>query len=252
MLRTFFVLLLLLLTAGLTAQSTPLEAARQALTGEDYPAQITALDSLANTGRRSPELYQALGNAYYERGDFGRAILNYERGLRLQPTHKELKNNLQYVREEAGITRPELPDFFLLRAWRAIGAALGAGTFFWLAMTLWWLAVAGAVIWFLRRKAMGEKKRFALLPGAVLSLILALLFFALGTSRNTFLANDLEAVLIAKSVDLRVAPGPEATLEQALHAGLKLRILDEFDGYVKVSLEDGKQGWLPLGSVERI
>ncbi len=252
MARTFFALIFALLTAAAVAQSSTLEVARKALAGEDFQAQITALDSLAGSGRKSPELYQALGNAYFERGDFGRAILQYERGLRLRPNHKELKNNLQFVREEAGITRPELPDFFLVRAWRAVGAAIGARTAFWLAMVWWWLAVAGAVIWFLRRQAMEEKKRFALLPGAFIALVMALLFFLLGNSRNGFLANDQEAVLIAKSVDLRVAPGPDATLEQALSAGLKLRILDEFDNYVKVSLEDGKQGWLPVAAVEVI
>lgn len=250
--RIFFSLFLFLFSTGLLAQASQLETAREVLKGEDYKAQITALDSLQATGKKSPALFQALGNAHFERGDFGRAILNYERGLRLQPRNTELVNNLKYVRAEAGINRTELPDFFLLRGWRAVGAALGASTFFWLAMIFWWLAVAGAVIWFLRRKGMEEKKRFALLPLAVLSLLFAFLCFAIGNSRNSFLANDQEAILVAKSVDLRVAPGPQATLEKTLNAGLKLRILDVRDGYVKVSLEDGKQGYLPEEAVERI
>lgn len=240
------------ISAGLPAQATELADARAALATDDAKAQIAALDSLTGTGKVSPDAYQALGNAYFQRGDFGKAILNYERGLRLKPGHKGLKNNLQYVRAEAGITRPELPDFFLVRWWRAVGAALGAGTLFWLAMVFWWLAVVGAVIWFLRRKEMDEKKRFALLPAAVVSLVFALVLFSLGNSRNAFLSNDREAILVARQADLRVAPGPDATMEQSLSAGLKLRLLDEFDGFVKVALEDGKQGWLPEGAVEKI
>ncbi|MEM9930955.1 MAG: tetratricopeptide repeat protein [Bacteroidota bacterium] len=241
-----------LLTTGLSAQQSKLAAAQDALAGGDATTQITTLDSLLTTDKARPALYQALGNAHYERGDYGRAILNYERGLRLKPGNTALKNNLQYVREEAGITRAELPDFFLLRGWRAVGAALGAGTLFWLAMLFWWLAVAGAVVWFLRRGTMEEKKRFALLPSAFLFLIVAGLCFALGNSRNQFLEHEQEAILIAKSTDLRVAPGPQATLEETLNAGLKLRILDVRDGYVKVSLEDGKQGYVLEEAVERI
>jgi hypothetical protein len=74
----------------------------------------------------------------------------------------------------------------------------------------------------------------------------------MGNSRNAWLENDQEAVLTAKIADLRVAPGPEATLEKALSQGLKLRLLDEFDGYVKVVLDNGKQGWLPAVAVEKI
>ena len=250
--RHFFTVALFFFTLGIFAQGDQLTEARSALTGDDTPAKIAALDSLAATGAVSPGLYQALGNAHYRNGDYGKAVLNYERGLRLQPGNKELTNNLRFVRGEAGINRLELPDFFLARWWRAVGAALGANTLFWLAMVFWWLAVAGAVLWFLRRKQMDEKRRFALLPAAVVSLVVAAIFFSMGNSRNAWLENDREAVLTAKIADLRVAPGPEATLEKSLTQGLKLRLLDEFDGYVKVALDDGKQGWLPAETVEGI
>lgn len=250
MLRPLLLCLLVLLSLPMLAQSNALEAARNALkTGTE---QVAALDSLLADGQASPALYQALGNAHFEEGDFAKAILNYERGLRLQPGSKALKNNLKYVRAEAGINRLELKGFFLARWWRTVGATLGAGTCFWLAMFCWWLAVAGAVVWFLRRKNMEEKRRFALLPLAGMFLGLAILFFSLGNSRNSLLANDREAILLTDNTDLRVAPGPDATLEESLNQGLKLRILDEFDGYVKVSLDDGKQGWLPSSTVERI
>ncbi|MEL7162742.1 MAG: SH3 domain-containing protein, partial [Bacteroidota bacterium] len=191
-------------------------------------------------------------NAHFNAGDFGRAILNYERGLRLHPGNKALTNNLKFVRAEAGINRLELKGFFLKRWWESLGAFLGAGLTFWLAMACWWLAVAGAVVWYLRRQRMAEKSRFALLPLAGFFLVLAVLFFNLGNARNARLANDREAILMRNETDLRVAPGPEATLEESLSAGLKLRILDEFDGYVKIALDDGKQGWVPAESVERI
>jgi len=250
--RILIVCLLFLFTFSVFAQLPELSAAREALGADDARTQIAALDSLASTGKVSPDLYQALGNAHFQRSDFGQAILSYERGLRLKPGHDGLTNNLKYVRAEAGITRQELPDFFLARWWRGIGAALGANTLFWLAMLFWCLAVAGAVIWFLQRKEMDEKKRFALLPGAVTSLMLAILFLSIGNSRNAFLDNDREAILVAKTADLRVAPGVNATLEKSLVAGLKLRVLDEYDGFIKVSLADGKQGWLPEGAVEGI
>lgn len=254
MFRHALVLIICLLTFSnpVIGQGSMLEAARQSLGTENPQAQITALDSLQATGQQSPDLYQALGNAWFERDKPGKAILNYERGLRLMPGHKELRNNLKFVRAEAGINALELQDFFLVRWWRSAGAVLGASTCQWLALLFWALAVIGGVTWYLRRRDMDEKKRFALLPSAVAFLLLAGLFFAMGNSRLGWLSNDREAVLTASSAELRVAPGADATLEETLSEGLKFRILDEFDDFIKVSLEDGRQGWIPAAAMERI
>ncbi|MTB49428.1 SH3 domain-containing protein [Lewinella sp. W8] len=249
-----FLSLLPLLGFALRAQSDAslLGAARESLRQEDPATQIATLDSLRSTGLVSPELYQALGNAHVARGDYGRAILSFERGLRLRPGHEALKNNLAFTRGEAGIERLELPGFFLQRWWRAAGAALGATTAFYLAIVFWALAIFGFTRWFLKRKDMEEKQRFALLPLAGVFLLMAFLCFSLGNSRNNFLYQETEAVLVAPRANLRVAPGPEATLEQQLTQGYKLRILDRFDNYIKVSLSDGSQGWLPASVVEVI
>ncbi|WP_273445264.1 hypothetical protein [Neolewinella agarilytica] len=246
------ILCLALLSASAFAQEDRLAAAREAIASEDSRSAITALDSLRATGKQSPDLYQALGNAWFEQNKPGMAILNYERGLRLMPGHKGLKNNLKFVRAEAGINALELQEFFLVRWWRSAGAVLGASTCQWLALLFWALAVIGGVTWYLRRRDMDEKKRFALLPSAVAFLLIAGLFFAMGNSRLSWLSNDGEAVLTASSAELRVAPGADATLEETLPEGLKFRILDEFDDFIKISLEDGRQGWIPAAAMERI
>lgn len=250
--RLYPTLLFLLLTSFVYGQSPELTAARLSLTVPDAELQIKALDSLRATGRVSADLYIALGNAYFNDEQPGLAILNYERGLRLKPGNADLRNNLKFVREEVGLGKLQIKEFFLVGWWQSVGAFLGSGLCQWLAIVFWWGAVAGAVVWFLRRKGMDEKKRFALLPMAAVGLVLATLFYSLGSSRADFVNNDKEAILIAKSADLRVAPGPDATLEESLSEGVKLRLIDEFDGYIKVALEDGSQGYLPAGSMEVI
>ena len=240
------------LTGHLFAQSDLLTEARASLADVDPDVTIAALDSLRATGAVSKELYLALGNAYFADDRPGMAILSYERGLRLAPGNADLTNNLRFVRADANINELQVREFFLTSWWRNVGAFLGAEIAQWLALLLWAAAVAGAAFWFLRRKNLDEKQRFALLPAAAICLVLAGLFYALGDSRAAYLANDREAVLVAREASLRVAPGPDATLEEALNEGVKFRILAEFDGYVKVVLDDGKQGYLPEDVVERI
>ena len=210
--------------------------------GADLVAQ---LDSLRATAQESPEAYLQLGNQLFESGAEGYALLAYERGLRISPGNDALENNLRYVRGELGIDRPTISDFFGVRWWRNLGAFIGVSTARYLALLCWILAIAGATIWYLRREAMTEARRFALLPVSGLLLALALFFYLLAGSRLANLDYDREAVLVAERTTLRVAPGADATVEQELGEGLKVEILDRFDAYVKIALLSGRQGWVP-------
>ncbi|OAV42886.1 tetratricopeptide repeat protein [Lewinella sp. 4G2] len=250
--RYLVVVAVLLFGYTVVGQSNALVEAREALTSGNPSEKISLLDSLTKTNTLSPTLYQALGNAHHDRGEYGKAILAYERGLRLQPANKDLANNLKYVRGEAGIDRPIIKEFFGVRWWRSFGAWVGVAAAKWIALLCWSLAVAGAALWYLRREQMAETRRFALLPASGVLLALAFVFYVLGSSRAAYLGNDRDAILTARSAELRVAPGPDATLEETLTEGLKVRILDEFESYVKVSLENGRQGWLRSDVVDII
>lgn len=230
--------------------------ARTQVPPEDQGAMV---DSSAVSGRerllaqpQSPEAYQAEGNAWVQKRDYGRAILAYERGLRLAPGHAALTNNLRFARREADVAVPRVREFFLAKWWRGLGAWLGVATAQYLALAFWWLAVLGAAFWYLRRRKLSENRRFALLPVAFVCLLLAIICYQLAASRLAFLQDDSAAILLQDQIDLRVAPDAASTLKMTLSAGRKMTILDEFDAFTKVLLDDGEQGWLPTASIERI
>ena len=223
-------------------------AAREALAAEDYRLAVRILDSLESSGSVSPNFHLVQGNAHFEAGQPGRAILAYERGLRLRPGNKDLNNNLRYVRQQIGVDAADVQEFFVLRAWRSFGAFLGTTTAYVLSLTLWWVAVAGMVYWYLRRDDMEEKRRFALLPSALLCAFLAAAFYGLGSSRAYFLQRSDEAVLLDDAT-LRVSPTPEGSVEAQLPEGVKLYITDRVNQYFKVQLPEGQTGYLPSTAV---
>ena len=63
------------------------------------PSQIIKRPS--GSGEWSANLFYDLGNAYFRHGDFGRAILNYDRALRLDPHHPEADANLRIAHDQA-------------------------------------------------------------------------------------------------------------------------------------------------------
>src|SRR5256885_5435373 len=58
-------------------------------------------ESLVQAHEWSAPLFYNLGNAYFRSGDLGRAILNYERALALEPQHPESLANLTVARDDA-------------------------------------------------------------------------------------------------------------------------------------------------------
>src|SRR5213083_1879888 len=66
-----------------------------------FKEAISGYETLVRAGQWSANVFYDLGNAYFRTGNFGRAILNYERALALEPHHPEAAANLQIARDEA-------------------------------------------------------------------------------------------------------------------------------------------------------
>src|SRR5881392_3553814 len=67
----------------------------------NFKEAISGYKTLVGSGQWSANLLYDLGNAYFRTGDFGHAILNYERALALERHHPEAAANLQIARDEA-------------------------------------------------------------------------------------------------------------------------------------------------------
>src|SRR6266436_7927953 len=77
------------------------EKANQEFAQGHFKEAISSYEVLIRDGQWSANIFYDLGNAYFRTGDFGRAILNYERALALERHHPEATANLQIARDEA-------------------------------------------------------------------------------------------------------------------------------------------------------
>src|SRR5881628_3514737 len=67
----------------------------------NFAGAISGYESLVKQHQWNASPFYDLGNAYFRTGDLGRAILNYERALALDPAHPEARANLQLVRDQS-------------------------------------------------------------------------------------------------------------------------------------------------------
>src|SRR5438045_7267095 len=83
------------------ADESAFTKANQAYADGRFEEAANDYESLIGSGNWNANLFYDLGNARYRLGDFGQAILNYERALALDPRHPEAEANLRLARDEA-------------------------------------------------------------------------------------------------------------------------------------------------------
>src|SRR5207248_5283530 len=105
--RRIFFLFVALATIALNGVTTRAEQnpafakANEAYSAGHFQEAVEGYQSLVNSGLWSANLFYELGNAWFRLGDYGEAILNYERALALDPHHPESDANLRIARDEA-------------------------------------------------------------------------------------------------------------------------------------------------------
>lgn len=236
------VLPLAVLGQGMTAAET-------AYQNKNYDKVVEIYEGLLSSGRHSAELYYNLGNAYYRSGELGRAVLNYERALRLTPRDEAIQHNLGHVNEQLKGVRVGIKRSRVELAWLSVQSLLSSRAWAWFGLALVWLGLGTLGYWWITPQKR-TRRRVAVI-GVALLLMSSLPFaFGYGRAQQTFHHN--EAIVLLEEVSLRAGPEAESKVLQPLYEGAKVRLLDQLGTWYQVELDDTSEGWLPKESVERI
>jgi tetratricopeptide (TPR) repeat protein len=175
----------------------------------DYPRAIQAFRSSLSRRLASGTL-QNLGNAEWQAGRTGEAILAWERALWLDPLNQPAHNNLRFARKVAQLEAPDLAWFEVVSSW------LPANWWAWTASLSFWLALGiGLVPGILRlRKASWQQAIAAL----------GLMVFLLSVPAQAGIQSRSQiAFILQKDTLLRLTPTSEAQVITRLAAGESVR-----------------------------
>jgi len=202
-----------------------------------YTQAITGFETLVQEGLSAPLLYN-LGNSYVQDGQIGKAILNYERALRLAPGDSDIRGNLELVRKDKGLFQEE----------RSYGqrfiALLGLNQ--WLALgTLAFVLGAGIV---LLPFSFGLRLRTRY--GIGLACLLVVAVTATGGTGQYRHWHD--GVVVVSDARLRVSPFESAASVGTIQEGRLLHPGKIHNNYVLVVDESGRSGWLVATAFEAI
>lgn len=241
--------LLLLLLA--MAPQAPGPASSAAAAGEPAEVLVEAHAAYeAGEYRRAAALYQALvgrgidnghlhynlGNAYLRNGELGRAVAAYLCSRSLLPRDEDVAANLEFARRSArDALRPPEPSPVLTTL------------FFWhyrlsRPELLRLVVVANALLWGLLALSLFRRRPEAL---RWLAAVLAAVVLATGGSLalRTFRPQRV-AVVVPQQIDVHAATRADSVVRFQLHAGAEVAVTEIRDGWLRIRLPGGEQGWI--------
>jgi tetratricopeptide (TPR) repeat protein len=237
-----FILLFLLINPWIVRAESGAEQlfneAGSAYSNGDYNKAGELYERIIEDYGFSPSVLYNLGNSYAASDRIGRAVLNYERAVRLAPDNSDIINNLQVIKTREGLFdhEPTMQDKLI--------NLLSMGQWSLLAITA--LAVITALMLLRLKKPISRKAVTAINSLATLIIVMA--------AYCTFAHYQLWSGYIVITPDSRllISPFSGAASVGDIKPGRKVYILEKHRDFTYVQDEGGRKGWLPSQVLEPI
>jgi hypothetical protein len=211
----------------------------------DYAGAAAAYEELLHQGAVSADLYFNLGNAYFRKGALGPAIWAFEKAAALDPGSEDARYNLAEARKVAARQahdriEGEDRDPLWIRAVTALGPS--AETWLFVAVYLGFFALL-----FVRARARDDLRpalgAAAAVLGAAALLTGALLLGRARLDRLPF------GVVLPDAVAVKDGADDNYRTAFDVHAGLRVRLVEHDQDWVRVRLGNGLEGWVRAAQI---
>ena len=205
-----------------------------------YSEAIKLYESILKKGYESGYLFYNLGNAYFKKGELGKAILNYEKALKFIPLDSDLRTNYNYALSLIKVPVKDLESFWFTRFLNKVFSPFTVDNLTILLSLIYLFLLSVLTLFFRKHRKV-----------IVLSLI-SLFFFSFSGLILKVSKQGKEAIVITKEAQVKFAPLDEATLYFRVYEGQKLRIISQEGSYYKVRDHRQKIGWVEKKALEVI
>lgn len=215
----------------------------------DYVTAIQIYEKLLQTGEAAA-IYYNLGNSYYKTDNIGKAIVNYERALLLQPDNADIRANLEIARLKTVDKVTPVPDIFFVAWIKSLMNTLSIDAWAKLGIIFFVLFLISLFAFLFLKQTSQKKLGFI---GAVICFLLTVLSNIFAMQQRDALTDRRNAIILTPSVTVRSTPSESGTTLFVLHEGRKVEVKDDsMSEWKEIRLEDGKVGWVPVSSIEII
>ncbi|MBF0253222.1 MAG: BatD family protein [Candidatus Omnitrophica bacterium] len=249
--KSLFVLIVILILPAVYShadnyanQQETFKKANEAYNKDEYLKAVDEYENILSTGYESPNLYFNLANAYFRSGDVGKAILNYKRAERFEPSNPDIKANLKFAEAEVGRNysiKGSLWDMIIIQKYRQM-MNLDERTMLTVIFYVFGMLLLSVGLFM-------NKNRKIVTFGIILVIVSILNCGILWHDAGRI---GKEAVISVDNADILYGPFDSATVFFKLRKGSIVDILSTKNGWSKINRLDGKSGWVRTNELDII
>jgi tetratricopeptide (TPR) repeat protein len=243
-------LLLILFTISATGNTAEqFDKANLLYRSGNYKEAARSYETLLAGGYASSALYYNLGNAYYKLDNIPKAIINYERALKINPSDEDIAFNLRLANINTVDKIEPIPKLFYEQWWENFISKYNDENWSKLGIAALWLSFIFGVIYLFGSSIFMKKTGFFISLQFIVTG-----FFLLSTAgiQHHRLTSNKSAVIIETSAYIKSSPDEKSTNLFMLHAGTRIDIIDELKGWKKIRIANGNVGWISDNEIEII
>lgn len=214
-----------------------------------YQEAVDSWMQILDKGEHSAALYFNIGNAQYRLNQIGPSIYYYEKALQLSPNDPDIKSNLAFA-ENARIDSIEpLPRTIFSKWYENFAEILTFNGWAILAVVFSFLFVGLFLMYYF---SFSERRKRLLFASSLFAS-----FFLLGTLAMAFFtytdySKNKLAIIFANEIEVKTEPSMGSSNAFVLHEGTKVQIIAQDGNWYRISLDDGKDGWIPATDLKQL
>lgn len=251
---------------GFANSSIDLQQADSAYIAQNFKKAISLYEKCLSAGTVSSEIYYNLGNSYYKTDDFGKAVLNFNRALKENPSNENARNNLTYLRSKiSDLNKAELKGkkgdieidepSFGETIYNSIAKNVHSNTWAVLSVISFILMITSIATYIFVQNVLMRKIGFFGGAGLLIATIIFISFSFVAASEYE---NSDTVVVTSFKVSLKSDAKDSAdNVSIPFHRGTEFEILEKIedvnnDVWYKVRLNNDVAGWVKINDVEEL
>lgn len=245
--KALMLIFLLSLSLSMSAQSW--NEANDKYAQGDYTSALDSYLAIESSDMVSADLYYNIANCYFKLSNAPRAVLYYERALKLNPSHEDAANNLEIAKASVLDRIDEVPQFILAQWVEDCKYMLSSDGWAWVTIVLFSMVLLFTIGFRQLAKRKARKTSFAL---ACVIFMFTLCSLAFSLSQRADALSEDSAVVLSPVSSVKSSPGNTGTSLFIIHEGTVVEIKDIVGDWYRVTIADGREGWIPAADIEMI
>lgn len=250
--KNIFYTILLLFPLSLFSAENPetlFTKAKTAYDSNNFEKALEAYKEIEKQNVESFELYYNIGNCYFKLNQIAKSIQYYSKSLKLEPNNNDAKNNLKFAYLKTRDKTEPQEELFLNRWWKSLYNSTTSNN--WALFSLAGLIIfCASLISFLIAQVESKRKLFFIF--SLLFFVITLVSLLFSYNQYKFASTQTEGVVLSNTISIKSAPTETATNLFVLHEGTVVHIIETSQNWLRIELDNQKEGWVNLKDIALI